>query len=176
MKFTAEEHPGFLKNLPKKPLSVGVILLNSQGHLLLVKPRYQETWSLPGGVVESEESPLEAALREVQEELGLRVRILRCGGVDYFRRRVAGTWIEGMQVIFWGAELSDDQIRKIRLQTEELEAVRFVAQEDLAQYLPGSVARRLKLLLQEPEHCLYLEQGRPIRDQIHPQSHPSKDS
>jgi 8-oxo-dGTP pyrophosphatase MutT (NUDIX family) len=38
--------------------------------VLLVDPVYRDTWDLPGGAVEAEESP-HAACREVAEELGL---------------------------------------------------------------------------------------------------------
>jgi 8-oxo-dGTP pyrophosphatase MutT (NUDIX family) len=38
---------------------------------LLVNPVYKETWDLPDGVVEAEESPHAACRREVAEELGL---------------------------------------------------------------------------------------------------------
>src|SRR5690606_37283479 len=41
--------------------------------VLLVKPSYRPGWAIPGGVVEGDELPQQAAEREVAEELGLRV-------------------------------------------------------------------------------------------------------
>jgi 8-oxo-dGTP diphosphatase len=38
--------------------------------VLLVNPVYKETWDLPGGVVETEESPRAACRREVAELAG----------------------------------------------------------------------------------------------------------
>ncbi len=154
----------YLQDLPKKQMAVGVLLPNALRQLLLVKPVYQEHWGLPGGVVEANESPVEAAYREVQEELGLRVRILRCAGVDYFRRQVNGQPVEGLQILFWGALLTEPQIQQIRLQTEELEAYRFVEPGALSQFLPGTVARRLMPLLRYPHRCIYMEHGQPLSD------------
>lgn len=55
-----------------KILSAGVVVLNSDRdryrYLLLRAYNY---WDFPKGVVESGETPLEAAIREVQEETGL---------------------------------------------------------------------------------------------------------
>lgn len=38
-------------------------------------------WNLPGGKVETHESPWDAVLREVEEEVGLRARVVRLLGV-----------------------------------------------------------------------------------------------
>jgi ADP-ribose pyrophosphatase YjhB (NUDIX family) len=57
------------------PAATGVIV-DRRGRLLLVlrnrEPGKSE-WSLPGGFVETGESPVEAAVRELQEETGLAV-------------------------------------------------------------------------------------------------------
>lgn len=44
-----------------------------QGRILLVKNSYVPYWSLPGGYVHSGETALQAALRELREEVGLKV-------------------------------------------------------------------------------------------------------
>jgi 8-oxo-dGTP diphosphatase len=50
---------------------------NERGDLLIVKPNYLGTddWSLPGGVIEEGESPIEACQRECLEELGIHVKV-----------------------------------------------------------------------------------------------------
>lgn len=51
-----------------------VVIENSAGHILLVRHSYgPRGWSLPGGGIASDEDPREAALREIEEELGLRL-------------------------------------------------------------------------------------------------------
>ena len=44
--------------------------------ILLIKHKKNKRWTQPGGHIEDDETPEEAALREVYEETGLRVRLL----------------------------------------------------------------------------------------------------
>ena len=54
---------------------VRAAIFNEQGELLLVRHAYgRRDWNVPGGGIEQSESPIAAAVREVWEETGLRVR------------------------------------------------------------------------------------------------------
>ena len=44
--------------------------------LLLIKHKKNRRWTQPGGHIEGNETPEEAALREVYEETGLRIKLL----------------------------------------------------------------------------------------------------
>lgn len=44
----------------------------SRAGVLLVQPTYPESWEIPGGLVEADESPRTTCSGEVEEELGLR--------------------------------------------------------------------------------------------------------
>ena len=58
-----------------RPTTIGVKLVITDGHcrVLLVKPRYQRTWTLPGGGVHKRERPEVAAARELWEEVGVGI-------------------------------------------------------------------------------------------------------
>lgn len=59
------------------PAYVGIILLSSNGDCFLVKRANsawaESCWNFPGGLVEPGESIIDAAVRETQEEIGVRV-------------------------------------------------------------------------------------------------------
>lgn len=58
-----------------------VVLRDSAGQVLLLRSRHHSGWGLPGGLLKRGEDPLAAALREVREEIGVRLQPadLSCG-------------------------------------------------------------------------------------------------
>jgi 8-oxo-dGTP pyrophosphatase MutT (NUDIX family) len=60
---------------------VGVIIVDWEGKILLEKRSDNGMWGLPGGSIEPGESVHQTALREVEEETGLKVRITGLLGV-----------------------------------------------------------------------------------------------
>ena len=54
--------------------SVSVHLFDDAGRLLLVRQRDGDVWSTPGGLIEPDERPADAATRELWEETGLVLR------------------------------------------------------------------------------------------------------
>lgn len=65
----------------KLRLTVGVLIRNAAGAILLEKRRDCGLWCVPGGRVEPGESLQETAAREIFEETGLRVTVTRLVGV-----------------------------------------------------------------------------------------------
>lgn len=61
--------------------SVSVHVFDAAGRLLLVRQREGGLWSTPGGLIEPDERPADAAAREAWEETGLVVRPERVLGV-----------------------------------------------------------------------------------------------
>ena len=60
---------------PTMPAHLGAnAIITCNGKLLLEKRRDSDTWGLIGGGVKKSETPLQAIVREVYEEIGLRVR------------------------------------------------------------------------------------------------------
>ena len=63
---------------PSLTVCAGAVIRDGDGRLLLVqrgRPPSAGMWSVPGGRVESGESPGQAAAREVREETGLDVAV-----------------------------------------------------------------------------------------------------
>lgn len=69
----------------KKPsITVDAIILNEKEEILLVKRKnepFRDHWALPGGFVEYGERVEDATIREVKEETGLEVEIIKLHNV-----------------------------------------------------------------------------------------------
>jgi len=69
-------------------LLAGCVLLDPYGRILLLHRNLEDIgqWELPGGKVEEGETPVMAAVREIQEELGVSVEISRALGSESFEQ------------------------------------------------------------------------------------------
>jgi 8-oxo-dGTP pyrophosphatase MutT (NUDIX family) len=136
---------------PTKPSSAASLIRDPQGRLLVLKPTYRPEWLMAGGHVEPGESPREACVREIREELGLDLVVGRLLTIDHL-----GPSNDGVV-------LAPEEVEQITLQEEELSEWRFVAPEEAEQLLSTPVVRRLRLVLDAAEsgETLYLEDGRP---------------
>ena len=68
----------------RNPVPAAGVILAAGEKVLLVKRRFDPragTWCLPAGFMESGETPEQAALRELEEETGLRARLTGLFGV-----------------------------------------------------------------------------------------------
>ncbi len=61
----------------RKNAAIGIIFNQERAEVLLVKRQDVPVWVLPGGGVESDENSGDAVVREVLEETGLRVKVIR---------------------------------------------------------------------------------------------------
>src|SRR3989344_3404718 len=109
---------GFYKNLPVKRMGAGALIFNDAGQLLLVKPHYKDYWSIPGGIIDKEESPRQACLREVEEEIGIKLESVKFLCVDWVSTK--GDKNENLQFIFYGGKLTKDQVGKIEIDDKEI--------------------------------------------------------
>ena len=64
------------------------LIQDEQGRVLVLEHTYRRTvpWGLPGGWLKQAESPEAGLVREVFEETGLRVRVDRLLGADFWER------------------------------------------------------------------------------------------
>ena len=60
--------------------SVTVFVFDKQMRVLLARHRNNNVWVAPGGMVEPDEIPMESAIREMQEETGCGIRIIKMLG------------------------------------------------------------------------------------------------
>lgn len=141
-------------------MAAGGLLLDVAGRILLVKPTYRPHWLVPGGVVEADESPRCACAREIHEETGLEVPVIRLLCVDY--QRADGPTTEAMHFVFYCGELDAEQVASIELPTTELAEHRFVAPEDANLLLNPRLASRVQLALRALAEgsTIYSENGR----------------
>lgn len=68
-------HPRYIMTL--QPASIGIVLNENQSQVLLVKLRSVPVWVLPGGGIEPGETPEIAVVREIEEESGCHVKIIK---------------------------------------------------------------------------------------------------
>lgn len=131
----------YIASVTRVRAAAGVVLRDASGGVLVVHPTYKDVWEVPGGTVELDESPAEAAVRELKEELGLSapVGVLLC--VDWVPP--SPPWDGGLMFVFDGGVLSAEQVSSIQLRSEELDRLQFVAPERLSEVLIPRLARRM---------------------------------
>lgn len=151
------ENKTWHETLPKKRMGAGALFLNEQGRLLLVNPTYKPEWEIPGGIVEHNESPRQACIREVQEEIGLIKPIERLLSISYKAGQANRT--EALMFVFWGGVLTAEEITAIRLPTAELSEYRFVTLAEALTLLTPALGERVRRSLEilPTERTLYLE-------------------
>lgn len=147
--------------LNKKRAASGVMLFDEDGRLLIVKPGYKDEWSLVGGCVDANESPRDAAIREVKEEIGINLTdvTLRC--MDYTSRPASG---ESYQFVFDGGILSKETIASIQLDPSEIAEYAFYPIEEAVKLLSDTGRNRIKTIFgqKNPSSFIYLEQGKVV--------------
>ena len=140
-------------------LASGALVRDDRGRILLVEPSYKDVWEIPGGVVDVGETPYEACLREIEEELGLTLRPGRLLVADHCRRPYVRT--EGIRFVFDGGLMTTEDERGLRLPADELLSHRFVTLDEAAGLVIQPLHRRLMAAIaaSEAEATAYLEDG-----------------
>jgi ADP-ribose pyrophosphatase YjhB (NUDIX family) len=150
----------YYKNLPKKRMGAGALIINDKDEIIFVKASYKDYWTLPGGVVEVDESPKNACVREVKEEIGLVLDDMKFLGVDYISNKEEKG--DNLQFIFFGGKLSDYQIKKIKLDGKEIIDYQFMKINDALPLLNEKLRLRLPKCLEALKNntAIYLENGK----------------
>ncbi|TWJ20887.1 NUDIX domain-containing protein [Micromonospora endolithica] len=149
----------FTADLPRKRMGAGLLLTDPDERVLLVEPVYKAEWELPGGCVEADESPYQAALRECREELSLEVTPGRLLVVDWVPARDGRT--EGIMVVYDGGTLHPDAQERIVVPPGELKGWAWSDPPQARQRLRPLLARRITQALHARADGVsyYLEDG-----------------
>ncbi len=139
-------------------VAAGALFVDDQERVMLVRPTYKEYWDIPGGYVEEGETPLQACVREVSEELGLRVEITDLLSVDWAPRADEG---DKVLFIFDGGHLNPSQLAAIAFRDGEIKEWAFVDDDQLDDLTIPRLARRIRATMQARRQMrpTYLEQG-----------------
>ena len=93
--------------------SVTVLIFDSERRVLLARHHNEDVWVAPGGMVEPDEEPEAAAVREIREEIGCHVQLVKIigsyGGPD-FRIRYANGDEVGYVMTVYEAAIVDGEI------------------------------------------------------------------
>jgi ADP-ribose pyrophosphatase YjhB (NUDIX family) len=103
--------------------AVAVMVLDDRGRLLLVRDAGMNLWATPGGAVDPDEAPADAAVREMWEETGLLVapsRVLGVYGGPDFRLTYPNGDVVSYCVIAFAAGITGGVMRPDGVETLEL--------------------------------------------------------
>lgn len=159
-------YPEYIKSLPKKIVASGALIFgdSDRTQILVLKMTYKDSWVIPGGVVDSGESPTIACEREIKEELGLNIAVRRLLCLDYRLNTDEKLQDESLQFIFDGGVLTDEQKQAITLNPEEHSEYRFVPIEQALHLLFDVLSARIPHAMQAMKEntTVYLEGGKPL--------------
>src|SRR4051794_28538038 len=139
-------------------VAAGVLVHDEQNRVLMVRPTYKDGWDIPGGYVEPDESPAQAAEREVAEELGLRRTPGRLLVVDWAPHPAEG---DKLLFVFDGGTLTPAEVDALQLGADEIAEARYWSPDALDKLAPARLANRLRLALSAlaAGNTLYAERG-----------------
>ena len=152
----------WMASLPRKRMGAAALCRDHDGRVLLVEPVYQDTWVVPGGVVEAGESPHAACRREVAEELGLDRPTGRILSVDWVPAEPGRT--EALVIFYDGGVLDGQEIAAMTLPADELASFAFVSPGEIGPLVRPALARRIAASLDALAGgtVAALEDGRPV--------------
>lgn len=159
--FTPEETAAWYASIPKLALSANAVLRDPEGRVAMVRNTYREGWSLPGGVVDDNEAPAEACVREVLEELGHTVDVpVRLLAVQWAERGEGP--VQFLSLTFDAGVCPDPSA--LRPQEEEIAEIGFFAVDELPEGLRPFMRARMDAIVEGGFHDVaYLESHLPRR-------------
>ncbi|MFF3868033.1 NUDIX domain-containing protein [Micromonospora sp. NPDC001898] len=131
----------YTATLPRKRMGAAVLFTDAARRALLVEPTYKDYWEIVGGCVDADESPRQAAVREVKEELGKSIVPGRLLVTDWVPPRPGRT--EGVMFVYDGGALDELGTADIQLPPDELRSWAWCDQELIRDRMSELLARRV---------------------------------
>jgi 8-oxo-dGTP diphosphatase len=147
---------------PRKRVGADVLIRDPDGQILIVDPEYKPDWDLPGGMVEANEAPQDAASRELMEELGVRRTIGRLLCIDWIEPH--GAWDDSLMFIFDGGIMRPEEIARLHPTDHELSSVKFCDLDEAKQLLRPYFWNRVRAAHDALQTGIpvYLRNGQPV--------------
>lgn len=142
-------------------VAAGVLFFDEQERVMMVVPSYKDYLDIPGGYVEHGESPSQAAVREVKEELGITPPIGRLLAVDWAPNLSEG---DKALFVFDGGVLDEEWLSQITLAPDELTGYAFHEVGSVPEVTIARLARRISEAVRArgKGRTAYLENGQRV--------------
>ena len=121
-------------------VAAGVLFFDDADRVLIVRPSYKPGWDIPGGYVEPGESPKQACVREVEEELSITLPIGDLLVVDWAPHPDEG---DKLLFVFDGGTVAAEHLEAISPDGDEISEWRFGDVDEFSRLMPERLARRL---------------------------------
>lgn len=157
MSETENEHEA---KMARPRMASGALFFDAQGRVMLLEPTYKDYLDIPGGYVEVGESPLQACVREVREELGIEPTVGRLLVVDWAPSQAEG---DKLLYLFDGGVLPERLQVEIALQQSEIKSYAFHPVDAVDDLTIPRLARRVRAaaFARRDGSVAYLEHGQP---------------
>jgi 8-oxo-dGTP pyrophosphatase MutT (NUDIX family) len=134
----------FFATLPRKVVAASTLCRADDGRVLIVHDAFKRHWTIPGGVVDPDESPREGAEREAWEETGLRIAAGAVLGV------FAGSWPDRVVFVYDGLPVGGGAPAPHPVHEHEVDAAEWVPVAEALARLAPHVAFQVRRCLSEP--------------------------
>ncbi|MFD6949469.1 NUDIX hydrolase [Nocardiopsis sp. TSRI0078] len=142
-------------------VAAGALFFNHLGQVMMVVPSYKDYLDIPGGYIEHGETPTQAVVREVKEELGIAPPIGRLLVVDWAPNPSEG---DKQLFVFDGGVLDQGWLNQITLDPAELTGYEFHDVATIESVTIPRLARRVAhgARARQEGTTVYLENGETI--------------
>lgn len=111
-------------------------LIVEEDKILLLYREDEQHWEVPGGKVEEDESPTQAAVREAIEEIGVEVELKK----PFY----SGEFQKGDEIFLWHGYVSEIKENEPEIQEDKFKELRWVEPTELDEI---DLAPNLKMVL-----------------------------